>query len=154
MPLDLDSCAREPIHIIGHIQSHGLLFALSEPDLVVRQVSANVGTLLGTSTDAVLGAAFKSVMGTLQFDAFLARLASDDLMSANPLRVVLGHTELELDCVAHRYDGVLIVEFEHLHTEGSAKRSLQRTSASCWRAWGRRLESSSTRRWPQAKCND
>jgi light-regulated signal transduction histidine kinase (bacteriophytochrome) len=26
---DLDMCAKEQVHIIGHIQPHGMLFALS-----------------------------------------------------------------------------------------------------------------------------
>ena len=37
----LAKCALEPIQIIGRIQPHGLLFALSEPDLIVRHVSTN-----------------------------------------------------------------------------------------------------------------
>jgi len=122
-PLDLGSCAREPIHIIGHIQSHGLLFALSEPDFIVRQVSANVGTLLGTSTDAILGTSLESVLGRQQFQEFRSRLASDDLISANPLRVVVGNSALEMDCVAHRYDGVLIAECERVNERRSAKPS-------------------------------
>jgi light-regulated signal transduction histidine kinase (bacteriophytochrome) len=42
----LDQCAQEQVQLIGHIQPHGLLFALSEPDLTVRQVSSNVDSVL------------------------------------------------------------------------------------------------------------
>lgn len=108
----VDSCAREPIHIIGHIQSHGLLFALSEPDFIVRQVSTNMGALLNISPDVVLGSSFEAVLGARQFDTFRTRLRTDDLIPANPLRVQVGNRALEMNCVAHRHDRVLIAEFE------------------------------------------
>jgi len=41
-PVTLDNCAREPIHIPGSIQPHGVLLACSGDDAVVTQVSANV----------------------------------------------------------------------------------------------------------------
>jgi light-regulated signal transduction histidine kinase (bacteriophytochrome) len=109
---DLDACANEPIHIIGQIQSHGMLFALSEPDLIVRQVSVNVDVLLGKSPDYFLGSSLELVLGAPQYDVFLARLRVDDLVPEKALRVVVGSRGLEMNCVAHRYDGVLIVEFE------------------------------------------
>ena len=69
---DSDRCAQEQVQIIGQIQPHGLLFALSEPDLIVRQVSANISTI----------------------------------------RVPAKGGAVEVQCIAHRQDGVLIVEFE------------------------------------------
>ncbi len=111
-PVDLESCAREPIHLIGRIQSHGVLFALSEPDLIVRQVSANASTLLGTPVDAILGKSIEAVLGPPQFETFRSRLRSDDLAPASSLRVSIGKPAVEMNCVAHRHDGVLIVECE------------------------------------------
>jgi light-regulated signal transduction histidine kinase (bacteriophytochrome) len=83
----LETCEAEPVHIIGHIQSHGLLFALSEPDFIVRQVSTNVAASLGSSAEAVLGTALETVLGAKQFGAFRARLRDDDLSPASALRV-------------------------------------------------------------------
>src|SRR5690349_7649494 len=40
-PIDLDNCAREPIHIPGSIQPRGVVAVVDEPDFTVRQVSAN-----------------------------------------------------------------------------------------------------------------
>nr|WP_232065114.1 SpoIIE family protein phosphatase [Mycobacterium cookii] len=45
-PIDLDNCAREPIHIPGSIQPRGVLAVVRESDFQVRQVSANVDELL------------------------------------------------------------------------------------------------------------
>ena len=49
--LDLTSCDREPIHVPGAIQPHGVLFALGEPDLRIVGVSANLPALIGPQPD-------------------------------------------------------------------------------------------------------
>ena len=54
-PVDLDNCAREPIHVPGSIQPRGVLLAVTEPDLVVRHTSENVAEVLGHPVDDVLG---------------------------------------------------------------------------------------------------
>lgn len=57
MPLDLSECEREPIHIPGAIQPHGMLFAVDHgAGHVVVQVSANAGLQLGVRPARVLGA--------------------------------------------------------------------------------------------------
>ncbi len=90
-----------------------MLAALSEPDLVVRQVSANVSSLLGLHPDAVLGNSLEDLLGSQQFEVFRARLlTTEDLIRANPLRLFIGECKLETNCVVHRQDGVLIAEFE------------------------------------------
>ncbi len=111
---DIDRCALEPVHTIGQIQPHGVLFAISEPDLIVRQVSTNVLDLLGMSSAAVLGHPFEAVLGAEQFETFRSQLFGADALSANPLRMRPGSGAVEMDCVAHRQDGVLIAEFELL----------------------------------------
>lgn len=36
-PVDLTNCDKEPIHIPGSIQPHGILFVLQEPQLKILQ---------------------------------------------------------------------------------------------------------------------
>ena len=43
---DITECAREPIHLLGSVQSHGALLALAEPDLTITVASANTAALL------------------------------------------------------------------------------------------------------------
>jgi light-regulated signal transduction histidine kinase (bacteriophytochrome) len=105
----LDGCDREPVHLIGHIQSHGLLFALSEPDFMVRQVSANVEAVLGLPVDDVLECSLEAVLGRRQYPMFCFGLGLD---VSSPLRVTVGSRGLLMNCIAHRHDGVLIAEFE------------------------------------------
>jgi chemotaxis family two-component system sensor kinase Cph1 len=108
-------CALEPIQIIGHIQPHGLLFALSEPDLIVRHVSSNVSTLLGMSPDILLGCSFETVLGTQLFETFQSQILSNEPFLAKPLYVPISGRGIEMYAIAHRYDGALIVELELVH---------------------------------------
>jgi light-regulated signal transduction histidine kinase (bacteriophytochrome) len=47
--VNLTNCDREPIHIPGSIQPHGVLLVLTEPDLQILQVSNNCQPILGLS---------------------------------------------------------------------------------------------------------
>ena len=49
--VDLTNCDREPIHIPGSIQPHGVLLVMTEPELVVMQVSENVIDHIGMRID-------------------------------------------------------------------------------------------------------
>ncbi|HEX5658897.1 MAG TPA: ATP-binding protein [Polyangiales bacterium] len=46
-PIDLSNCDREPIHIPGQIQQHGLLLAVDRETLEIVQTSDNVARYLG-----------------------------------------------------------------------------------------------------------
>ncbi len=51
----LDDCDKEPIHIIGSIQSYGYVLVLNRADLIIEQVSKNVERLLDTPLDIIIG---------------------------------------------------------------------------------------------------
>jgi len=114
---DLDRCAEEQIQIIGQIQPHGLIFALSEPDLVVRQVSVNISEFLGMSPESVLDRSFEIVLGAQLFEAFNADLKSDAGPIATSFHIPQRGSAVEVQWIAHRQDRVLIVEIEP--TEGA-----------------------------------
>jgi chemotaxis family two-component system sensor kinase Cph1 len=61
---DLSNCEREQIHLAGSIQPHGALLVVSEPDLVIRQASANAPRLLGWRS-GVLGLALAALSSQL-----------------------------------------------------------------------------------------
>ncbi len=50
----LEACEREPVHIPGAIQPHGALIAMDEQLLEVRQVSANLESILGVKAQDAL----------------------------------------------------------------------------------------------------
>jgi two-component system, chemotaxis family, sensor kinase Cph1 len=112
---NLSECAREPIQIIGHIQPHGVLFALSEPDLIVRQVSANVSTAIGLSPDRLLGSSIENVLGVRQFEKFQFQVLSNQPLPTEFLQIDANGHSIDAHGLAHRYDGVLILELDFLH---------------------------------------
>ena len=77
-PVDLDTCADEPIHIPGAIQPHGVLLACSGPDRIVRQVSANVD-VLGVTVGEVLGKPLAALLDPASAERLAARFAHRSL---------------------------------------------------------------------------
>lgn len=120
-PIDLDNCAREPIHIPGSIQPRGVLAVVREPDFTVRQVSANVGQMLGRSVDAVLGRQLSELIGPDQA-AKVQKAASTfgDLRQRNPIEcdVDVNGQRRPFDAILRREPGgVLLVELEVAYGE-------------------------------------
>lgn len=52
--IDLTNCDREPIHVLGQVQSYGCLIAVSH-DWLVNHVSGNVKQLLGLEAEDLVG---------------------------------------------------------------------------------------------------
>ncbi|PRC42925.1 histidine kinase, partial [Mycobacterium sp. ITM-2017-0098] len=120
-PIDLDNCAREPIHIPGSIQPRGVLAVVRESDFTVRQVSANVAEMLGRSADAVLGRHLSELMGSGQA-ALIEKAASTlgDLRQRNPIEcdVDVAGERRAFDAILRREPGgVLLVELEIAYGE-------------------------------------
>jgi light-regulated signal transduction histidine kinase (bacteriophytochrome)/CheY-like chemotaxis protein len=53
-PVDLTNCDREPIHILGRVQSYGALLAIS-PDWMVNHASVNLKDFIGWSAADAIG---------------------------------------------------------------------------------------------------
>ncbi|HEY8581053.1 MAG TPA: PAS domain-containing protein, partial [Beijerinckiaceae bacterium] len=110
--LDLDACAREPIHLLGAVQPHGFLVAL-DGDERVAHVSANVGALFGSSAESWIGRPFADVLPQAQATvrAFGPR-ATSEAMYLRSLTLSLADGPRVFDVAAHRVEDVLVVEFE------------------------------------------
>ncbi len=114
--IDLDNCAREPIHIPGSVQPRGVLVVAQEPDLTISQISANVVELFGRTTAELLGRPIAELVGAAQAAA-IERTAAvfGDLRERNPLELVIdiNGTEVGFDAILHREKGrLLLVELE------------------------------------------
>ncbi|WP_201836329.1 ATP-binding protein [Microvirga zambiensis] len=72
--LDLDACAREPIHIPGSVQPHGMLLAIRLSDRTIAYASANIAGTLGVDPGSALGQPFAQALPALsrEFEADLA----------------------------------------------------------------------------------
>ena len=109
--LDLSTCDKEPIRTPGSIQPHGFLLTLAA-DLVVLQASANLGVWSGVAADNAIGRPLAFVLG----DAAAQKLASELAVELGPRPLYVGMVTMgngrHFDVLAHRWDGVTIVEFE------------------------------------------
>ena len=124
---DLTNCDREPIHIPGSIQPHGVLLVLQEPELNIIQVSANTKTLLGQEPEQLLNTPLQDLLGKEQLNT-IAQCLEKDFESVNPLKISVNNTVF--DGVIHRCDSAsapgyglrhLILELELAQTEGKSE---------------------------------
>ncbi|MFC8921270.1 SpoIIE family protein phosphatase [Cellulosimicrobium sp. NPDC057127] len=125
-PVDLDNCAREPIHVPGMIQPRGALLVVRESDGTVLQVSSNSAAFLGSEPEALLGRPLEAAVGRAAATTVLEHArGGEDLAVRNPLTVRLeGAGDVvarEVDAVLHRpplpatgpgAEPVLVVELE------------------------------------------
>ena len=130
--VDLSTCDREPIHVPGAIQPHGVLFTLSMPDLTVTQVSESVVHHLGVGVDDVLGRPLAGVLTRASAERVAAVLAQGSWRDENPLRVTAHHAEH--DGILHEHDGVAILELEPARVEAGSARTHRPLLAAIQRA--------------------
>ncbi|HMI85431.1 MAG TPA: ATP-binding protein [Polyangiaceae bacterium] len=108
--VDLANCDREPIHVPGAIQPHGVLIALSEPSLAVALVSENIGDHLGLRVDEVRNQPLSAVLDAASVEQVRSALVDDRWQEMNPLRL-LAHGR-RADGIVHRHRGIAILELE------------------------------------------
>ncbi len=114
--VDLTNCDREPIHIPGAIQPHGVLLVLQESSLEILQVSRNTETHMGSAPEDLLGQPLSSLFDDAQIQQIRHCLAAD-FESINPLELsVVGEDQSRhFDGIIHRRDGAIILELEPKH---------------------------------------
>ncbi|MGY2065248.1 SpoIIE family protein phosphatase [Blastococcus sp. SYSU DS0619] len=104
-PVDLSNCEREPIHIPGSIQPSGVLIAVSDPDWLVQQVSANLAEITGVPWEQALGRPLSDVLGVPAADAVIrSASAFGDLRERNPVEIALtvDGAPVPVDALLHR----------------------------------------------------
>ncbi|MBZ5738224.1 SpoIIE family protein phosphatase [Nocardioides mangrovi] len=117
---DLTTCDREPIHIPGAIQPHGILLALDD-DLRAVMVSANVEGMLGVTPQAALGRRLADLVGAPAAEQVAARAPYDEI--GEPV-VALVADEL-CDVRVHRSGPRIVVEVEPVGASGPSPMSYQ-----------------------------
>ncbi|WP_336708109.1 SpoIIE family protein phosphatase [Oerskovia sp. USHLN155] len=118
--IDLENCAREPIHIPGRIQPRGALLVVRESDGHVVQCSTTVREVLGRDTEDVLGAHLSEVLGADDGTRLLTHVAQHpDLAPHNPVEIRTGTArEAATDAILHRpplpadAEPVVVIELE------------------------------------------
>nr|WP_309674838.1 ATP-binding protein [Pseudomonas sp.] len=128
----LAECASEAIRIPGSIQPHGVLLTLSEPELIIQQISRNCAALLGQTAAALLQQPLTMLSGATATEQVRQALLLNDLEDANPLLLEIGGQRFNGSL--NRRDGVIILELEPLHdaapdNTGILLRALRRMQA-------------------------
>lgn len=111
-----DRCAREPIHIPGSIQPHGLLLVVDSTSRSIVAASANAGPRLGRP-NAIIGARLDDILPEAQF-LLDASEPADGPAGFGRVQVEGLHYEM----LAHASDRFVIVELEE--TDAQAGGSL------------------------------
>lgn len=114
--VDLTNCEQEPIHILGHIQSHGYLLVLLPDTYTVVHASSNVPDLLGQPVADILGQSLEVSLAKTDLPAAtLIELLnvgrrSESWENINPQVLRLNNQTWNL--IIHEHDGLLLLEWE------------------------------------------
>lgn len=108
----LAQCASEPIRIPGSIQPHGVLLTLSEPGLIIGQISSNCEAMFGHPVEALLQQSLVTLTGAKALEQVRQALLLPALEDANPLLLDIGGQRFNGSL--SRHDGVVILELESL----------------------------------------
>ncbi|WP_261665117.1 ATP-binding protein [Deinococcus sp. Marseille-Q6407] len=115
-PVTGENCDREPIHIPGSIQPHGVLLVVQadspEQNLPVLQASENIAEMLGLDPDRVLGQPLGLLLGE---QAGVAQALQEVLPAGTTDRLQFRMTvplKVPLALTAHRAGDRLVLEFE------------------------------------------
>ena len=114
--IDLSNCEREPIHIPGSVQPHGVLLTTTGPDGTVLQVSSNCATVFGVSAEHVLGVPVADLFHPSSQRVLVRAMADPDAeRTISPWRVMVPDPSgrpVVYDLLTHHWQGVWIIELE------------------------------------------
>ncbi len=126
--IDLSSCDREPIHILGAVQGFGFLIGVS-PDWIVTRASDNVATWLGQGAAALLGLPLDAILDREAIHTLRGHLQTlrgpDAVDRVFGLRLVPGGEPF--DVALHRSGDTIVIEAEPSATEHLSAGNLVRS---------------------------
>ncbi|MCW8090608.1 HWE histidine kinase domain-containing protein [Alteromonas sp. ASW11-130] len=116
--VDLSNCDREPIHLIGNIQSHGCLVALRS-DWIVAYCSQNTLEYFGASPDSLIGEPIKNWLDKDTLHHIRSGLQSSMITGRNErlFNQFIEITKAEVDVSIHHNGQLIIIEFELVNEE-------------------------------------
>jgi two-component system, chemotaxis family, sensor kinase Cph1 len=111
---DLTTCDREPIHIPGSIQPHGVLLVVDRRDLYIEQIAGDTQSLLGVPPEQAIAAPLSTILDAEAVSFVLERLGSPSAFVAPIMRLGIGSCSgpRPLDLTLHAMDRTVIVELE------------------------------------------
>jgi len=115
---DLSTCDREPIHIPGSIQPHGVLLVMDRYSLTIEQVAGEAGVLLGIDRQPI-GMPLSALLDAdaEKFVASQLAAAAENVPPAMRLNVRSRTGTKLLDLTLHALGRTAIVELEPVRSE-------------------------------------
>ncbi|GAB3889270.1 ATP-binding protein [Spirosoma agri] len=113
---DLTNCEREPIHILGSIQSYGYLLAVLPDTYSIVHASDNIADLIGQSADELLGLPIDQALSnsSLSANALIEFLnvgrRSESWEGLNPQQFAVNGKSWNL--IVHQHQGLIVLEWE------------------------------------------
>ncbi|MFF3265188.1 ATP-binding protein [Streptomyces sp. NPDC002932] len=110
---DLSECAREPIHRLGMIQSHGTLLAVEADTGTVDTAALNTRCLLGIAAEELVGGPITRLLSPEHWAEALQVCAQQDAASlVLPVPIDVAGAPRMFDVTAHRHGPLVILECE------------------------------------------
>ena len=112
--VDLTNCDREAIHLLGHIQPHGILIVIAEADLKIVQISENTSSFFDIPASSLINQPLQKLFPQSQIDILVPLLLQENLELVNPIKLTaqINNKKHLFECVVHRSDGLLVLEIE------------------------------------------
>jgi chemotaxis family two-component system sensor kinase Cph1 len=112
-PVDLTNCEREPIHVPGSVQPHGVLLTVEGVDGPVLQVSSGCERLVGLTAEELLGSRLDGLLDDASVAAVGELLGEERQHRVGiPLTVALRRDGAAFEALLHRSGRVWVVELE------------------------------------------
>ncbi|MEV0021812.1 ATP-binding protein [Streptomyces atroolivaceus] len=111
---DLGECVREPIHLLGRIQSHGTLLAVEADTGIVDTAALNTGSLLGVAAQELVGGHVTRVLSPEAWAEALdeAGAQQEAVGLVLPVSIDVAGAPRMFDMTAHRQGPLLVLECE------------------------------------------
>ncbi|WP_018949990.1 sensor domain-containing diguanylate cyclase [Thioalkalivibrio sp. ALMg11] len=108
----LEACEREPVHIPGAIQPHGALIAMDEQLQEVRQVSANLESILGMRVADALAMTPERLFTRRWLDQIRTQLESPNRYGAMIVSLRIRGRSQRFRLLSYRSGARVVAEFE------------------------------------------
>jgi light-regulated signal transduction histidine kinase (bacteriophytochrome) len=111
---DLSTCDREPIHIPGSIQPHGVMLVMDRTQRRIEQVAGDTRALLGLSQEQLLDQPIAELLDadSTRFVSEQLNLSSSAVAALTRLGVNAGGTTIPLDLTLQALDQTVVLELE------------------------------------------
>lgn len=113
LQVNLENCAKEPIHLIGKSQSHGLLLVCDSSSLIIQQCGTNASNILGISHDELLRKPLSSFLDEKELGLLKGRVETGE----DPVPQVIKINGRSLMLIPHLEPGQLLLDIEPIVEE-------------------------------------